>query len=197
MSGVEEGYLTVVEVKRYAYCPRIVFITHVLHLEEVVSEAMQMGREEHSESVIAPLISRLKVSKVLRDVALVSERLKIVGKLDFLLLTRFGEYIPVEVKWAVTDREKIKWDHKLQLAAYALLVEEKLKTTVKRGYTYYMREHRLAEVTLHDSLKKLAAKTIEKIHDMVEKERDPGIKVPLSRCLSCGYKTFCRPMLKR
>ena len=43
MSCAEEGYLTVVEVKRYAYCPRIVFITHVLHLEEVASEAMQMG----------------------------------------------------------------------------------------------------------------------------------------------------------
>jgi len=197
VSSVEEDYLTVVEVKRYAYCPRIVFITHVLHLEEVTSEAMQMGSEEHDERVVTPLISRLKASKVLRGVTLVSERLRIVGKLDFLILTRFGEYVPVEIKWAETNKGHIKWDHKLQLATYALLVEETFRTTVKRAYAYYLRDHKLAEVTLHDTLKKLTTETIAKIHEMLEKEMDPGIKVPVSKCMNCGYKAFCRPMLQR
>ncbi|HIQ30230.1 MAG TPA: CRISPR-associated protein Cas4 [Candidatus Caldiarchaeum subterraneum] len=195
MSGVEEGYLTVVDVKRYAYCPRIVFITHILHLEEVTSEAMQMGIVEHDERVVTPLISRLKVVRVLRNVALASERLRIVGKLDFLLLTRFGEYVPVEVKWAETAGGRVKWDHKMQLASYALLVEERFKTTVKRGYAYYLREHKLTEVPLHEGIKRLATEMIEEIHEMLERERDPGIRVSISKCLSCGYRAFCRPIL--
>ena len=193
--SVEEGYLTVVELKRYAYCPRIVFITHVLHHEEVVSEAMEMGREEHDTRVIAPLINRLKAVNVLRDVMLASDRLRIVGKLDYLILTRLGEYVPVEVKWAETERGRMKFDHKLQLTAYALLVEDNFKTTVKRGYAYYLREHKTSEIIFQDTLKKLAEKTIAKIHEIIEEEKDPGIRVPVSKCMGCGYKAFCRPGL--
>jgi len=197
VSSVEEGYLTVVEVKRYAYCPRIVFITHVLHFEEVTSEAMQMGVEKHNESIVAPLVSKLKAVKVLSDVMLVSERLKISGKLDFLLLTKFGEYVPVEIKWAESEKGRIKWDHKFQLTAYALLVEECFKTTVKRCYAYYLRDRRLVEVMLDNGLKNLVIKMIVKMHEMVEREIDPGIKVPPSKCRSCGYRAFCRPSLDR
>lgn len=192
----DEGYLTVVELKRYAYCPRIVFITHVLHHEEVVTEAMEMGREEHDERAIAPLISRLKASRVLRGVELVSRRLRIAGKPDYLVQTRLNEYIPIEVKWAESERGKMKWDHRLQLAAYALLIEENYGTTVKRGYAYYLREHKVAEAALHEGLKTLVAKKIAEIHEMIETERDPLVRVPISKCLNCGYKAYCRPQLR-
>lgn len=195
MMSVEKGYLTVVELKRYAYCPRIVFITHVLHLDEVVSEAMEMGREEHDTRVVAPLISKLKALKVLRNVELSSDKLKIVGKLDYLIITKLREYIPIEVKWAESERGKIKWDHKLQLTAYALLVEENFQTSVKRGYVYYLREHKTVEIIFPNSLKTLTTKTISKIHNMIENEQDPGINVPVSKCLSCGYKSYCRPTI--
>jgi len=193
--SVDEGYLTVVELKRYAYCPRIVFITHVLHHEEVKSEAMEMGSEEHYARELAPLISKLKAVNVFKDVELASERLGIVGKLDYLLLTRLKEYVPVEVKWAESENGRIKWDHKLQLAAYALLVEENFNSAVKRGYVYYLREHRVIEMTFSESLKKLVAKIIQEMYDMIENEKDPGIKVPATKCFSCGYKAYCRPGL--
>lgn len=193
--SIDEGYLTVVELKRYAYCPRIVFITHVLHHEEVKSEAMEVGSEEHDARKLAPLISKLKAVNVLKNVELVSEGLGIVGKLDYLMLTRLGEYVPVEVKWAESENSKIKWDHKLQLAAYALLVEERFNTVVKRGYVYYLREHRVAETILSEDLKKLVIRAVREIYDMIENERDPGIKVPTTKCFSCGYKAYCRPGL--
>lgn len=195
MSSIDDGYLTTVEVKRYAYCPRIVFITHVLHLEEAKTEAMQLGVEEHDASIVAPIVSRLKATKVLRNVTLVSERLGLVGRLDFLLLTRFGEYVPVEVKWSEAEGGWVKWDHKLQLTAYALLVEESFRTTVKRCFAYYLRDRRVMEVTLNDGLKRLTVKTISSIHEMIEKEVDPGVKVPVSKCRNCGYKAYCRPSI--
>ncbi len=64
MSPSEQGFFTVVDIKRYAYCPRIIFITSVLHLEERESEAMEMGAEEHDTSFITPLLAKLRVSRV-------------------------------------------------------------------------------------------------------------------------------------
>ena len=194
MSG-EEGDITVVELKRYAYCPRIVFITHVLHLDEVVSEAMEAGLEQHEESVITPIIAKLNALRILGSIELRSERLRISGKPDYIVITKNREYVPIEVKWASSDKGRTRWDHKLQLAAYALLVEECFKTTVKRGYVYYLRDRRVVGLVIGEGLKNLARKIIEHIHGMILEERDPGIVAPPTRCINCGYRAYCRPGL--
>lgn len=41
------------EVRDYAYCPRVVYFTKVLHLRERVTEAMEYGRERHEEPPLA------------------------------------------------------------------------------------------------------------------------------------------------
>ncbi|MCS7136676.1 MAG: CRISPR-associated protein Cas4 [Nitrososphaerota archaeon] len=189
----EEGDITVVEVKRYAYCPRIVFITHVLHHEEVLSEAMKMGLELHEENAISPLIVKLKALRVLRSLELRSEELGLVGKLDYLVVTRMKEYVPVEVKWAESSKGRVKRDHKLQLAAYALLIDENFKTSVKRGYVYYLKDKKVAELPIDQGLKNLARKVVKRIHLMILNEEDPGVKMPMSKCIGCGYRAYCRP----
>ncbi|GBC69897.1 hypothetical protein HRbin01_01602 [archaeon HR01] len=194
--SVEEGFLSVVELKHYAYCPRIVYITHVLHLDEAVSEAMEMGSLEHDVRVITPLIARLKAVKVIRDVYFVSERLRVAGRLDYLLVTRFGEYVPVEVKWAESEWVGVKWDHKLQLTAYAVLVEENLGRAVKEGYVYYLRNRRLLRLVFNEGVRRVLEEALDRIHEIVENEVDPGVRVPLSRCFSCGFRMFCRPGLR-
>ncbi len=192
----EEGDITVVELKRYAYCPRILFITHVLHLDEVVSEAMEAGLEQHDDAIITPIVAKLKALRVLRSIELRSELLKMGGKPDYLIITRNKEYIPVEVKWASSDKGRVRWDHKLQLAAYALLVEENFKTTVKRGYIYYLKDRRVAGLVIDEGLKNLTRRIVENIHKIILEERDPGIVSPPTRCVNCGYKAYCRPGLK-
>ncbi len=197
MSSSEKGFFTVVDIKRYAYCPRIVFITSVLHLEERQSEAMEMGAEEHDTSFITPLLSKLRASRVLRGLELESERLGLTGKLDYLVVTRNRELVPIEVKWSESLGGKAKWDHKVQLAAYALLVEENLGSVVKRGYVYYLRERRLVEVLIDDDIKSVVRRILNDMHEMVLEERDPGVRAPLSKCLNCGYLLYCRPGLDR
>lgn len=197
MSSVEQGFFTVVDVKRYAYCPRIVFITHVLHFEERVSEAMEMGAEEHDTIFITPLLAKLRVSRVLRGLELESVRLGLVGKLDYLLVTKNRELIPIEVKWSESLGGRIKWDHRVQLAAYALLVEDNLGSTVKRGYVYYLKDKRIVETLIDDDIKGIVKRMLSSMQEMVLEERDPGVRVPLSRCLNCGYLSYCRPRPER
>ena len=55
MSALSEEvqFITVVDVRDYAYCPRVVYFTRVLHLRERVTEAMEYGRERHEEPPLA------------------------------------------------------------------------------------------------------------------------------------------------
>lgn len=194
---MEEGYITVVDVKHYGYCPRIVFITHCLHLAEKETEAMKLGREEHDERAITPILRLTKASKLLRSVELHSSRLGVSGKVDYVVITRYNEVIPIEVKWAESPSGAIKWDHKLQLATYALLLEDKFGKPVKRCFVYYSRSKKLIELIVGEGLKRLAKKVIEHIHRIAAGEEEPIPRVPLSKCVNCGYLAYCGPGLAR
>lgn len=190
---MEKHYITASDVKRYAYCPKIIYFTHVLHIEERITEAMEYGRELHREEYILPIVSKVKPLKIIKNPELVSDRLKIVGKPDFILVTKFKEYIPVEVKWSEEEfKGEARKDHKLQLATYALLIDEKYLTNVKRGYIYYVRSGRVIEVHISYSLKKKALKAIREIYSIVRGEDEPEVKVSRGKCVDCGWRKWCK-----
>jgi len=189
-----EGFITAVEVKHYAYCPRIVWFTHVLHLNEPITEAMRLGAELHDESFITPLLRRLRARKVLRGVELESPRLRVRGRVDYVMVTGHGEYVPVEVKWSDPVRgRRARRDHRLQLATYALLMEEATGRPVKQAAIYYARAGLTVLVNLTEDDKEEARRAIRRIHEMVETGEEPEVRVPRSRCLNCGFRRYCSP----
>ena len=189
-----EIFITVVEVKHYAYCPKIIWFTHVLHLEEPLTEAMRFGSEVHEESFITPLARSLRAKKILRNVGLESRRLRLRGKIDYVLITRFGEYVPVEVKWSEPARGgRPRRDHKLQLAAYALLLEEETGRPVKMAAVYYSRARRTVVFPLTDHDKEEARRAIKRVHEIIESGEEPDVRAPKSKCINCGFRRYCIP----
>ncbi|MEM2107439.1 MAG: CRISPR-associated protein Cas4 [Candidatus Bathyarchaeia archaeon] len=192
----DDECLTVVDLKHYSYCPRIIYFTHVLHLQEKETEAMSYGRETQDESSLAPLIKLLKAEKVTRDLPLQSRTIPLKGKLDYLIHTKLGEHIPVELKWAEpTLRGKAKPDHKVQLIAYALMIDENIGTTVKRGAIYYRKTNKiiLTPITCEDKNRiKEMTRTIVKI---IMEENYPKLRPNKKQCVNCGFFKFCKPRL--
>jgi CRISPR-associated exonuclease Cas4 len=189
-------YITAADIKRYAWCPRIIYFTHVLHLEERVTEAMEEGKEEHDDAIIAPIVAQLKARKVIKGLNLVSDTLRLSGKPDFILDTKFGELVPVEVKVAsLYTSSKAKKDHVMQLACYALLIEDNFKRVVKRCVVYYLRDKRVAYVALTNDLKLEAKKAIDKAYKIIEQEEMPKVRQPINKCKNCGYYRYCYPIL--
>ena len=186
----EEEFLAPTDVKRFAYCPKIIYISRVLHLEERTTDYMEFGKEKHNKSIIAPLLASLKVKKVLENVEMESRGLKVRGKVDYVLITRFNEYVPAEIKWAEAFRS-IKRDHALQIATYALLIEENFNTVVKRGAVYYLRSKNIQISPISNDLKKEARSIIERISEIINNEVEPEVKVNKRRCMNCGFRNYC------
>jgi len=190
----EAEYITAADIKRYSWCPRIIYFTHVLHLEERVTEAMEEGKEEHGDTVVAPIVAQLRGMRLIPGLKLVSDNLRLSGKPDFILETKFGELIPIEVKAASLDTSgKAKKDHIMQLACYALLVEDNFKKVVKRCAVYYLRDKRVVYVALTNDLKLEAKKAIDKSYKIIEQEEIPKVRQPISKCKNCGYYRYCYP----
>ncbi len=194
MDEQEQEYITAADMKRYAWCPRIIYFTHVLHLEERVTETMEEGKEEHDDAIIAPIVAHLKAKRVIKGLNLVSDTLRLSGKPDFILETKFGELIPVEVKAASLDASnKAKKDHIMQLSCYALLIEDNFKKVVKRCAVYYLRDKRVAYIAVTNDLKLEAKKVIDRAYRIIEHEEIPNVRQPISKCKNCGYYRYCYP----
>ncbi|MGZ5222050.1 MAG: CRISPR-associated protein Cas4, partial [Chitinophagaceae bacterium] len=66
-----------------------------------------------------------------------SDTLDLQGNVDLIIRTARGEFISVEYKNMNSDAGRVCMDHKYQLVAYALLIEESFGTVVKQGIVKY------------------------------------------------------------
>jgi CRISPR-associated exonuclease Cas4 len=188
----ELGYLTASDIKHYGYCEVIIYITHILGVQENPTEYMEYGKEIEKEKYITPAIAKYKPVKILKKPQLISKKYKLSGSPDYILVTKHGEYIPLEIKWAEPTKEgKAKNDHILQMVAYALLLEQSTKKTIRRGAIFYLKpEGKLIEINISYDLKLQLIKILKRINEIIEGKREPK---PISRekCMSCNYKLYC------
>ena len=124
-----------------------------------------------------------------RDVFLVSERLGLSGVLDRLFRGDHG-LTPCIVRASARCPEFGVWHaDRIQLAAYALLLEEEFSTVVNRGLVEYIRAGEFREVLIRrrDRIEALRAlKRIKRIKAGAFPERGEH-----ARCDACSFKDVC------
>lgn len=188
--------ISVSDVKQYFYCPRIIYFAHVLHVEKGEDAKRVAGKEVHSE--IERLEKRRKTVLFTKQfgkaekrfkVYLKSKRLEMKGLLDCLLITN-SDYIPLEYKFTRTGKYSFR-NHKYQLAAYALLVEDEHNTTVKKGYIYYDLDKSLKEVAITPVIRSFVKKGVARIKSIIENEEIPEPTRMRGRCRDCEYLNIC------
>jgi CRISPR-associated exonuclease Cas4 len=185
-------YISPTDVKEYAFCPRLIYYKNVLHIYERTTEPMELGKEIHEEEPIAHLVPLLKVKQILRKVELTSKQLKLTGKIDYILITKFNEYLPVDMKWADPHYQTAQKHHKMQLVAYSLLIEEAYKTTVKRAIIYYTRARKTIIIPITYTLKNQAKEIIKNIYQIIQTNKEPIVPYT-PKCKNCNYLKYCKP----
>ena len=116
-------------------------------------------------------------------------QLGLVGKPDYVMKTRQGSLIPVEVKTGRTP-ERPYDSHRLQLMAYGMLIRSNYTQSPEYGLLHYPeRDFRV------DFTPELEARLMETLVEIRQVEN--GIKAPnrshntSARCRSCGYRGIC------
>jgi len=184
---------TITDLRQYAYCPRIPYFTYVMPLIRPLSGKMREGLQAHEEQGAREM--RRTLSKYgLRgqverheDVWLSSQKLRLSGRLDLLLVTT-EEAIPVEYK---NTAGGVGINHRVQLTAAALLVEERWNMPVRRGFVHALLSGRRIEVAITDDLRDRVRTELAALQAMVDTEMMPGPTSILARCTDCEFRRFC------
>lgn len=179
------------DVKQYIYCPRVVYFSYFLPLRRPTTYKMEEGKLEHEH--VAELEQRrsLKAYGLFEgerqfNVNLYSRRLELTGKLD-MVITTASEVIPVDFK---NTGGTVGLNHKYQLTAYALLVEDQWRRPVHRGFIYLIPQKKSREVEIAPNIKLFVKETLAKIRQMIEHETMPPPR-RRARCVDCEFRNFC------
>jgi CRISPR-associated exonuclease Cas4 len=184
--------LRVSDLKQWVYCPRIVYFTYVLPVDRKTTYAMTVGAETHLQ--LEQWESRRTLTRYGLDtgerrfrVKLTSERLGLTGILDLLVVAKCGHY-PVEFK---DSPGGVALNHRYQLAAYGLLVEEAYQVPVRNGFVCLIPQKRVVTVPLTSGVRDRVRTLLTEIRTTIAKELIPLKTRIVARCRECEYRNYC------
>ena len=200
---VGELYISPTDLKQFVFCPRVVFFNRVMRLRPIMGAQQEAAQKSHDrlmnlEKRRSTVLLKLDISRPVKkqfEVPLQSESLGVKGRLDMLVVSADGEYIPIEFKEMYSNRGQVRLDHKYQLALLALMVEEKYDVIIRRGVVYYLKDEAHVQLLITESLKKQCKRYLKRIHNMIETEQvPPPRRLCRSERVGCGYADWCRDL---
>jgi CRISPR-associated protein Cas4 len=118
-----------------------------------------------------------------------SNELGLSGKIDKLEKDSEGNVFPVELKTGLFSKG-IRKHEKLQVAAYALLLEKEKGIEVPVGFLEYYQVKQRLPLLIKNEDKLEVLEILSKVKSMFEKQEEPS-KEKKSHCQKCGYYDYC------
>jgi len=184
--------LSVSELKQFVYCPRIFYYLTVQLLRPPTTGLMERGRrleEEFARLEPRRVLSRYGFAEARRHFSLPlrDEGLQLAGQLD-LLLEDPERLAVVEFKASAAP---LAHNHRLQLAAYALLAELCFRKACPSGFVIFLDRKEIEEVELGEDLREGVRGTLAEMREVFAGQECPRPTPVRARCMECEFRNFC------
>jgi CRISPR-associated protein Cas1 len=181
--------LSVHSLHALAYCERLFFLEEVERVR-VADERVYAGRTLHVE------IEREETDEIV-SYGFESETYGLIGKVD-CIRKRDGEIIPYEHKRGksarLSDGKPETWaSDRLQIIAYALLVEEKTGKTISEGRVRYHADNVTVRVPLDDAARSFFEKSLARAKQLQTSVERPPVTENERLCVKCSLAPVCLP----
>lgn len=123
------------------------------------------------------------------EYSIFSNELGLSGKIDKLEEDSEGNLFPVELKTGLFSNG-IRKHEKLQVSAYALLLEKERGIKIPLGFLEYYQVKQRIPFLIKDEDKKEVLDILSKVKELLEGEKEPS-KDRKNFCKRCGYNEFC------
>lgn len=196
----ERLYLEVTDLKQWTYCPRVVYYRYGLPRIRPITYTMEAGMLAHAEAASREERRSLRAYGLAEgerffDVALRSERLHLSGRVDLVIRVQTAQGpAGIVVDYKLSERQAGA-HFKVQLAAYALMLEEAWEMPVQRAYLYHIPQRQAEAIPITAALRRKVETTIEAIHTTIAGEAMPQPPARLGPCVACEFRRFCNDVV--
>lgn len=189
------GYITPSDIIEFLYCKRFIYFMKCLGIPQNEDKRykVQLGRNLHEKKGGANkdyLRKRIGTVRKLVEVPLISEKLKLKGRVDEVNFMEDGGAAPLDYKFAEYKEYTFK-TYKTQMVLYSLMIEEMFGASVIRAFLAYCRgRHKLIELQITAEMKSEAVKVIEE-YGKVLRGYYPTATRDRKKCPDCCYRNIC------
>ena len=121
--------------------------------------------------------------KVITELGVRSQKLRLKGVVDRVEV--YGdEYVPVEIKTGRAPHEGVWPDHRMQLAAYMLLLNDSLNVNIKEGVVKYVAANQTRQVVMNPFMEYEVTSAVDNVFSLMEQRQVPGF-------CGKGYCSIC------
>lgn len=187
----QEPLIRVMALHALAYCERLFYLEEVEEIR-IADAAVYAGRRLHEELAAdeGDLVS----------LTLESETLSLKGKVD-CLRRRDGRLIPYEHKRGrarPADDGKTAWpSDRLQVCAYALLVEEHTSSPIEEARIRYHADNVTVRVPVDETAREDVRKAVARARALSRSVERPPVTDNDRLCLRCSLAPVCLPEEER
>jgi len=128
--------------------------------------------------------------KISSEFRIESDLMPLKGIIDQVYI--YGsQYVPYELKTGKAPRDGVWPGHKIQLGAYAMMLEEKFKIPVKEGFVYYLDSKEKRHIAVNPFLKDEIANLVKEVMELIENKALPKLCENKAKCRACSFKGVC------
>ncbi len=128
--------------------------------------------------------------KIISELRIESDELKLKGIIDQIYVYD-DHYIPFELKTGRTPQDGVWPSHRIQLAAYSMLLMEKFNKEINEGFVFYLDTKQKRRIAINPFMIEEVKETVNKVIELLESKELPDFCDNENKCRKCGLKDTC------
>ncbi|MEK6892132.1 MAG: CRISPR-associated protein Cas4 [Nanoarchaeota archaeon] len=128
--------------------------------------------------------------KILSELRVESDELKLKGIIDQVHVYE-QDYVPFELKTGRTPADGVWPSHRIQIAAYSMLLQEKFRKPIKEGFVFYLDTKEKRHIAINPFMKDEVRQIVDEVIALLENRNLPDFCNNENKCRKCGLKQTC------
>ena len=128
--------------------------------------------------------------KIISELRIESEELMLKGIVDQIYV--YGDsYVPFELKTGRTPNDGVWPSHRIQIAAYSLLLQEHFNKQIKEGFVLYLDSKQKRHIAINPYMKDEVKHLVSEVIGLIGGKELPSFCDNKNKCAKCGLKDTC------
>ena len=159
-------------------------------MEESVTRSNNIHSFIQANNVFGKELWEKLTPKIISELKIESDELRLKGRVDQVHVYD-KEYIPFELKTGKMPQDGVWPSHRIQIAAYSLLLQEHFKKPVKEGFVYYLDSKQKRQIVINPYMVDEVKQLVDDIIELLKSKNIPDFCSNENKCRKCGLREKC------
>lgn len=159
-------------------------------VEESSTRASNIFSFMEANNVFGDELWQKLTPKIISELRVDSEKLRLRGVIDQVYAYE-NYYVPFELKTGSTPRDGVWPSHRVQIAAYSMLLQEKFSSEIKEGFIFYLDSREKRRISINPFMKEEVRQITDEVISLLEGKELPDFCSNKNKCRKCGLREAC------